>query len=105
MIRRLVCAALALLLGPAVSLAQPPSPVPVDPGAAPRSITPEPLPPLAPGPQPAGSANTASPAGTSPPAAAAPASAPAMSAPAGRVFCEQPITVQVAERGAIAEPY
>ncbi len=33
-----------------------------------------------------------------------PLSAP-LSAPAGRVFCEQPVTVQLAERDAVAEPY
>lgn len=103
MIRCFVTVALALWLSSAMSFAQqPPSPVPLYPGAAPRSIVPQPLPPFAPAAEPAGSANTL-------PAAAAPTSAPAMpapmSAPAGREFCEQPVTVQLAERDAIAEPY
>jgi len=84
---RLFAAALALSLGPAVSLAQP------------GSIELQPLPPLAPAaetPQPP-------PAGF-PPAAAAPG-APAMSAPAGRVFCEQPVTVRLADPDAVAERF
>ncbi len=105
MVARFVAAALALLLGPAVSLAQPLSaPVPLYPGAAPPSIAPEPLPPLAPAPDAGGSANTPPPAGLSPPAAV-PAGASALSPPAGRVFCEQPVTVQLADRDAIPERY
>ena len=95
MVARFVPALLALLLGPAVVLAQQSqsSPVPLYPGAVPRSIEPEPLPPLA-------------------PAAAAPISAPVsaplsapLSASTGRVFCEQPVSVQLADPDAVAERY
>ena len=87
MVARFVPALLALLLGPAVVLAQQPqsSPVPLYPDAVPRSIEPEPLPPLAPG-------------------AAAPISA-SVSASGGRVFCEQPVSVQLVDPDAVAERY
>jgi hypothetical protein len=90
MLARLV-AALALLSGPAVSLAQP------------GSIELQPLPPLAPAPQPLNAPSTVAP----PPAAAALAAPgpPAMSAPAGRVFCEQPVTVRLADPDAVAERF
>jgi hypothetical protein len=94
MLARLVPAALALLLGPAVSLAQP------------GSIELQPLPPLAPAaeaPQPLNAPSTAAPP---PPAAALAAPGPpAMSEPIGRVFCEQPVTVRLADRDTIAERF
>lgn len=87
-------AALALSLGPAAALAQqPPAPIPLYPGAVPRSIAPEPLPPPAPAGDAARSANPP------PPAAAAP------EPPAGRVFCGQSVAVQLADRDAVAERY
>ncbi len=110
MVPRFVAAALVSLLSPVVSLAQQPAPpIPLYPGAVPRSFQPEPLPPVAPAAEPAGPANPAPAAGLSPPAAAPPASAPAMSAPmsapAGRVFCGQPVTLQLADPDAILERY
>jgi hypothetical protein len=59
----------------------------------------QPLPPLAPAPE-----------SSQPPPAAASAPAPPamsapMSAPAGRVFCEQPVTVQLADPDAVAERF
>jgi hypothetical protein len=56
----------------------------------------QPLPPLAPAPE----------SSQPPPAAAEPAPSPAvMPAPAGRVFCEQPVTVQLADPDAVAERF
>jgi hypothetical protein len=116
MVRRFVAVALALSLSPTVSLAQqPPTPVPLYPGVGPRSIEAEPLPPIAPAPETARPPDTAPPAGLAPPPAAAmepPAGAP-MAAPAatpgteptGRVFCEQPVTVQLADPGAVPERF
>jgi hypothetical protein len=116
MVRHLVAALLAALLSPAFCLAQqPPSPVPLYPGTAPRSIEAEPLPPIAPAPETARPPDTTPPAGLAPPPAAAmepPAGAP-MAAPAatpgteptGRVFCEQPVTVQLADPGAVPERF
>jgi hypothetical protein len=116
MVRRFVAVALALSLSPTVSLAQqPPTPVPLYPGVGPRSIEAEPLPPIAPAPETARPPDTTPPPGLAPPAAAAmepPAGAP-MAAPAatpgteptGRVFCEQPVTVQLADPGAVPERF
>jgi hypothetical protein len=114
MVARFVAAALALLLGSAGSLAQQQSsPVPLYPGAAPHSIAPEPLPPLAPAPETAGPPDATPPAGLPAPAEAAASGAPSMSAPlsaplsepTGRVFCEQPVTVQLADPDAVAQRY
>ncbi len=109
MVARFVAAALWLLLSPAVSFAQQPAPpVPLYPGAAPHSIAPEPLPPLAPASESARPPNAVPPAGLSPPAAAAsgpPSMSAPMSAPAGRVFCEQPVTGQLADPDAVAVGY
>jgi hypothetical protein len=113
MVRRFVAVALALSLSPTVSLAQqPPTPVPLYPGVGPRSIEAEPLPPIAPAPETARPPDTASPAGLAPPPATPPAGA-AMEPPAatpgteptGRVFCEQPVTVQLADPGAVPERF
>ena len=73
-----------------------PPPTPLYPGAAPRSIEPEPLPPLP-------SAPTAPPviSSTPPAAAAAVAAGPATQ----RVFCDQPVTVRLADRDGIPDPY
>ena len=85
---RFVAAAMAMLLLPAIARAQAP--------AAPmRSIAAEPLPPLSPAARPA-------PETTATDAAAASAR---LSAPAGRVFCEQPVAVQLADRDAVPERY
>jgi hypothetical protein len=96
MVARVIAALLAVLSSSAVSIAQQqPSPVPLYPGASPRSVEPEPLPPLAP------AADTARSPVASPPAGPA----PAMSAPTQRVFCEQPVTVELADRDAVAERF
>jgi len=73
-----------------------PPPTPLYPGAAPRSIEPEPLPPLP-------SAPTAPPviSSTPPAAAAAVAAGPATQ----RVFCDQLVTVRLADRDGIPDPY
>jgi hypothetical protein len=123
MVRSIVAALLAPLLSPAFCLAQlaqlPASPVPLDPGTAPRSIEAEPLPPIAPAPETARPPDTAPPPGlaprSAPPAGAAmepppgaPIAAPAATPgtePTGRVFCEQPVTVQLADPGAVAERF
>lgn len=97
MVRCLAAAALVLSLGAAGSLAQQPSsPVPLFPGAPPRPFGPEPLPRVAPAPE-------MPRAGVAPPAAA-PGNESPMSATA-RVFCEQPVTVRIAERDAVPERY
>ncbi len=78
MVRRLTAVAFALLLHPTLVLAQLPAPpTPLFPGAAPRSVEPEPLPPVDAG--------------------------PARSS--ARVFCEQPITVRLVEVEAVTERY
>ena len=114
MVRRLVAAALALLLDPAICLAQiPASPVPLYPGAAPRSFDPrsfetEPLAPVAPAPEAARPPDTTPRAGLAPPPAASPAGAPMSapgSAPGGRVFCEQPVAVQLGDPAAVPERF
>ena len=90
--RLAVTAALAVWLTAAVSHAQ--QPVPLYPGAAPRSIEPEPLPPLPPAPP--------SPAAAPPPIAATPPAGPApneanLGPGTARVFCEQQVTVRLAD--------
>lgn len=106
MVRRLIAAALALLLGSAAALAQQnTAPIPLYPGAAPRSIEPEPLPPAVPAPQTAPSPNRPPAAGPPPPAVAPPPPAAAMSAPAERIFCQQPVRVQLADPQAVAKRY
>ena len=108
---RWVAAALAPLLGAAVSQAQQPgAPLPLYPSATPPSVAAEPLPPVGAA-TPASSGETspvlppAAAPPTAPPPAAAPAAAAPSSAPAGRVFCDQPVTVQVAEREALPEHF
>jgi hypothetical protein len=107
MVPRLVAAALGLSLCPAIGLAQlPQAPVPLYPGAPPRSFETELLPPIAPAPE------TARPPDMPPPAEIAAPTAPpggapmsAMSAPTGRVFCEQPVAVRLADPTAVPEPF
>jgi hypothetical protein len=94
MLVRLVAALLAGWLGPALALAQPAStPVPLYP--TPHAIVPEPLPPPP-------AEDTARPASPNFPPSPPP---PAMSAPNERVFCEQPVAVQLADPNGVAEPY
>src|SRR5260370_36502348 len=111
---RLVAVALTALLAPSASLGQQPSlREPLYPGAAPPPIAAEPLPPPAPSAQPSAPASSPPSSEASPPAAVAPASTPSTGAPTspplsaltGRVFCEQPGTVRLADPDAVAEPY
>ena len=94
MVARCVAVLLLALTSAAIALAQPQS----SSGVPPRSIEAQPLTPLAPA-----AAPTQPPAAAAPPQAA-PVAAP-MSAPMGRVFCEQPITVRLADPEAVAERF
>jgi hypothetical protein len=115
MVYRFAAALLATFSLAAVARAQQslPPPIPLYPGAAPRSIEPEPLPPL---PLPSAPAEPPAPFpmpprvdAAPPPAAAAPPpppSAPLAAGPASeRIFCDQPVTVRLADRAAIPERY
>ena len=99
MLRRFAVVALMLGLGPAASLAQQPaSPTPLYPGAAPRSIEPEPLPPIAP--------SAPSPAVTGPRAEPPPTANAANLRPATeRVFCAQPVTLRIADPDSVPARY
>src|SRR5205823_4630745 len=95
-------AALLMTVASAVAFAQQPlaPPTPLYPGAVPRSIEPEPLPPLPSSPiaPPVAATPVPLPA-TLPPAPAA--SAPIPAGPATqRVFCDQPVTIRLADRAA-----
>src|SRR5438045_8365810 len=108
-------AAALVTLGSCAALAQQPlpPPTPLYPGAAPRSIEPEALPPLPSSPVPPPVASTPVPAAPPPPAVTLPAAvppAPAASMPSDgpatqRVFCDQPVTVRLPDRTAFPEPY
>ncbi|HLY44111.1 MAG TPA: hypothetical protein VKQ73_00925 [Stellaceae bacterium] len=115
-----LAAGLAALLSPAVAPAQQSAaPVPLYPGAVPRTFDEQPLPPAASAPQPALPAAPApepTPPAAEPPAAAAPpvaaptaappaAPAAALSPPAQRVFCDQSVTVQFADPDAVPRRY
>jgi hypothetical protein len=112
MIRPIAAAflATAMLAGAAAAQQPLPPPIPLYPGAAPRSIEPEPLPPLPPAPSEPSPAMPMPPPGASPPAASAPAppplAPPVATGPATqRVFCDQPVTIRLADRGAVPERY
>ena len=96
-------AATILLAGPAAGQQSLPPPIPLYPGTAPRSIEPEPLPPLPPArSEPPAPMSLPPPAEAPPPLAAPPvATGPATE----RVFCDQPVTVRLPERAAIPERY
>jgi len=103
--------AAAALAGAASAQQSLPPPTPLYPGAAPRSIEPEPLPPLPPAPPgPASAIPMPPPDAPLPPAAAAPAP-PALAPPVAsgpvtqRVFCDQPVTISLADRSVIPERY
>jgi hypothetical protein len=103
-------AATVLLAGLAAAQQPLPPPIPLYPGAAPRSIEPEPLPPLPPArSEPPAAMPLPPPAEAPPPTAATsppPTAPPILTGPATeRVFCDQPITVRLPERGAIPERY
>src|ERR1051325_8672206 len=112
MLRRLPGA--ALLLGSIATAASAQQPIPLFPDAAPpRSIRPEPLPPLAPGsPPPPGALDTRSPPGamdtrpvppaSAPPSDTPPAAAAAAAGPAEtREFCSQPVGYALARRDSV----
>jgi hypothetical protein len=106
MVARQVVAVLAMVLGPAVALAQqPPPPAPLYPGAAPPSFETQPLPPLAPATDIAPLPSQIPPAGPAPPAAASASDAPETSATMERVFCEQPVALHLADPDTVAERY
>jgi len=109
-------AAALVTLGSCAALAQQPlpPPTPLYPGAAPRSIEPEPLPPLSSTPAAPPLASSPAPDVSPPPAPVtlpAPMPPPAAPAPVAtgpatqRVFCDQPVTVRLADRDAFPEPY
>lgn len=109
MMAPLVAAALALLLVPAAGMAQQPAaPLPLYPGAAPPAISAEPLPPPSTspnepeGPPPPASAPAAAPSGAPPAAVSMPAPASDGNA---RIFCEQPVSVRLADPEAVPERY
>ena len=109
MLRRIAAISLILWLSPAASQAQqPPPPVPLYPGAAPRSIEPEPLPPL----PPAAPAAPSTPAPPPTPRARAPpagppsaANSPDLGPATARVFCDQQITVRLADPDSVPSRY
>jgi hypothetical protein len=101
MVARFVAALLVLWSSAAVAIAQ----QPLDLGAPPRSIEPEPLPPLPPAPETTQPADVAPSPELPPPAAAAPAISAPMSESTARVFCEQPVTVQLADPNAVDERF
>jgi hypothetical protein len=91
MVARFVALLFAALTSAAMALAQPPP-----------SIEAQPLMPLMP------TAETPQPPAAAAPPPAAPAAAPPaapMSAPIGRVFCEQPVSVRLADPEAVAERF
>jgi hypothetical protein len=109
MVARFVAALIALLSSAAVAFAQQQSsPIPLGPDAPPRSIEPEPLPPLSPAPETAQPPGASPSAGLTPPAAAPAISSPTsppMSSSTARVFCEQPVAVQLADPDAVDERF
>jgi hypothetical protein len=105
MVRSLAIAAVVLLLGVAVSVAQPPAlPIPLFPADAPRSDGPEPLPPPAPEPGMPGLPKLFRDAETAPSPAGSPTPPPAPEA-TGRIFCQQPVTVRLADGDSVQERY
>ena len=116
MVHRFAAAALMTVASAAAFAQQPLAPpTPLYPGAAPRSIEPEPLPPLPS--SPIAPPMVASPVPSVPPppkpvplpATLPPAPAASAPTPAGpatqRVFCDQPVTIRLADRAAIPDPY
>jgi hypothetical protein len=91
MVCRFVAALLILLLSATAVLAQ--------------QIEAQPLAPLTPAPETTPPPSAAPPTALPPPDAVAPAMSEPMSPPTARVFCEQPVTVQLADPDAVAERY
>ena len=110
MFHRIAAIMLVIVMSAAASAQQSlPPPTPLYPGAPPRSIEPEPLPPLPAAPTAPPVISSTPPAALPPPPALAPspaASAAVAAEPATqRVFCDQPVTVRVADRDGTPEPY
>jgi len=119
MVHRFAVAALLTLWTAAALAQQPLPPTPLYPGAAPRSIEPEPLPPLPSSPSTPPLASSPAPSVPPPPLPPAPVTLPATLPPPGpaasarvpsgpatqRVFCDQPVTIRLADRAAIPDPY
>jgi hypothetical protein len=119
MVHRFAVAALLTLWTAAALAQQPLPPTPLYPGAAPRSIEPEPLPPLPSSPSAPPLASSPAPSVPPPPLPPAPVTLPATLPPPGpaasarvpsgpatqRVFCDQPVTIRLADRAAIPDPY
>ena len=100
MFGRFAIVALTVWLVAALAHAQ--QPVPLYPGAAPRSIEPEPLPPL----PPAATSPAPAPIGAAPPAGPPPMPNEANLGPAtARVFCEQQVTVRLADPDSVPPRY
>ncbi|HVC56714.1 MAG TPA: hypothetical protein VND95_12210, partial [Stellaceae bacterium] len=93
-------ATVVLCVSPAVALAQQAGvPIPLYPGSVPSPFAQQALPAEAPVPQ---GPPTAPPPEPSPPEASPPAPSPPA---ASRVFCQQPVTLQLAHRDAVAPRY
>jgi hypothetical protein len=112
MVHRFAAAVLMTVASAAASAQQPlPPPTPLYPGAAPRSIEPEPLPPLPSSPATTPMVSIPTPSVPPPPPTAAtlpsgpPAPVPAMVPVTQRVFCDQPVTIRLADRAALPDPY
>jgi hypothetical protein len=113
MVHRFAAAALMAVASAAAFAQQPLAPpTPLYPGAAPRSIEPEPLPPLPASPATPPVISSPAPSASAPvplPARLLPAPAASAPAPAGpatqRVFCDQPVTIRLADRAALPDPY
>ena len=110
MFHRIAAIMLVIVMSAAASAQQSlPPPTPLYPGAPPRSIEPEALPPLPAAPTAPPVISSTPPAALPPPPALAPppaASAPVAAGPATqRVFCDQPVTIRVADRDGTPEPY
>lgn len=110
MARRIVATFLALSLSALPALAQQPqAPIPLYPGAQPRPVEAEPLPPAPAAPP--GNAADPAPASGPPPQTAAPPQAAALpqaappAAPDDRVFCNQPVAVHLADPEATPARY
>jgi hypothetical protein len=101
MLARFAVAAVISML-PVLALGQ--QPVPLYPGGEPRSIVPEPLPPLPESPPPPAATASAPAPVAAPPAAPPPAAAVQPEGPT-RVFCEQPVTYHIADPDTVPERY
>ena len=106
MVRRLAAAALALLLSaPGSSAQQPAGPIPLFPAPPPPGFELQPMPPFAPAPEPPRPPGPLLRDDPSPPGPVTPGSMTALAAETARVFCDQPVTVRIADRDSVPERY